>query len=141
MKIAIDSDQTGLALKQQIFDYLHSYGKDVVDLAGGHEYPDCANELAIRVASLEYDRGILICGSGLGMAIMANKVPRVYAGVCHDVKSAKRLAASNNAQILCMGCEVVLPSTAKRVALAFIETPFEPRPNAQRMRELENLYL
>lgn len=141
MKIAIDSDETGRLLKQQIVESLTAAGKEVVDLAGGHEYPDCAHELAMQIASGEYDRGILICGTGQGMAMMANKVPRVYAGVCHDVMSAQKLAASNNAQILCLGSDVILPSAAKQVAIAFIETKFDLRPNSRRMRELENLYL
>jgi ribose 5-phosphate isomerase B len=98
--------------------------------------------LARRIANKEFDRGVLICGTGLGMAMIANKVEGVYAGVCHDVYSAERLRKSNDAQILTMGARVVGPELARVIATAWVRSEFEPGrsgPKVARMRELEEL--
>jgi len=93
------------------------------------------------VAKGEFDRGVLICGTGLGMAMIANKVEGIYAGVCHDVYSAERLRKSNNAQILTLGARVIGPEAAKSVVTAWIHSEFEAGrslPKVSRMRELES---
>jgi ribose 5-phosphate isomerase B len=98
--------------------------------------------LARRIANREFDRGVLICGTGLGMAMIANKVEGVYAGVCHDVYSAERLRKSNNAQILTMGARVLGPELAKTIVSAWVRSEFEgggSAPKVDRMRELERL--
>jgi ribose 5-phosphate isomerase B len=104
------------------------------------DYPDVGFNLAQRVAAGEFDRGILICGTGLGMCIVANKVPGVYAGVCHDVYSAERLRKSNDAQIITMGGRVIGSELAKTVVTAWLQSEFEPERSARkvtRMREIE----
>jgi len=144
MKIAIDCDDAGIALKGIVVEHLASLGAEVrdLDLLGSKkvDYPDIAHNLACRIASGEVERGILICGTGLGMAMVANKVPGVFAGTCHDVYSAERLCKSNNAQVLTMGARVIGPELAKMIVTAFVKSSFEAgrsAPKVQRMRELD----
>lgn len=117
MKIIIGSDQNGFHLKEDIKTYLESKYFEPVDIGCFHEnmevdYPDIGEELAERVAKGEFERGILICGTGIGMAIVANKVPGVRAACCHDPYSAERARKSNNAQILTMGAQIIAPTLA-----------------------------
>ncbi|HVV02266.1 MAG TPA: RpiB/LacA/LacB family sugar-phosphate isomerase [Verrucomicrobiae bacterium] len=144
MKVAVDCDDAGLPLKKVVLDHLRSLGVDAVDLdhAGSKrvDYPDIGHHLARRVAQKEFERGILICGTGLGMAMVANKVEGVFAGTCHDAYSAERLSKSNNAQVLTMGARVIGPELAKNVVSAWINSHFEggrSQPKVERMRELE----
>jgi ribose 5-phosphate isomerase B len=146
MKIAIDSDDAGTELKRIVLEHLRSLGADVEDLdllkTGKVDYPDIGYNLARRVAGKEFDRGVLICGTGLGMAMIANKVEGVFAGPCHDVYSAERLRKSNDAQILTMGARVIGPELAKTVVFAWLKSEFEAgrsMPKVARMRELEKL--
>jgi len=146
MRIAVDSDDAGLELKRVVVEHLRSQGIEVEDLnlLGGKkvDYPDVAYNLAQRVARHEFDRGVLICGTGLGMCMMANKVKGVYAGVCHDVYSAERLCKSNDAQIITMGAQVIGLELAKTIITAWVHAYFEggrSAPKVARMRELEQL--
>ncbi len=145
MKVAIDCDDAGLALKQTIVDHLRALGVEAVDMdvLGKQkvDYPDIAYNLAKRVGSGEFERGILICGTGLGMAMVANKVKGVFAGTCHDVYSAERLRKSNNAQIMTLGARVIGSELAKTIVSAWVKSEFEAGrslPKVNRMRELES---
>ena len=144
MRIAVDSDDAGIELKRTVVEYLRESGVTVEDLdllaSRKVDYPDIGYNLARLVARKEYDRGVLICGTGLGMCMIANKVVGVYAGVCHDVYSAERLRKSNDAQVITMGARVVGPEVAKAVLAAWLKSEFEAGrslPKVQRMRELE----
>lgn len=144
MKVVIDCDEAGLPLKPVIVEHLRSLGVDAVDLnllgESQVDYPDVGHNLARRIAGHEFERGILICGTGLGMAMVANKVKGVFAGTCHDVYSAERLRKSNDAQILTMGARVVGPELAKSIVSAWIKAEFEggrSAPKVERMRTLE----
>lgn len=145
MKIAIDCDDAALNLKKVIFEHLKSKNIDVVDLdyAASHNqtmYPEIGYHLANKIKEKEFDRGILICGTGLGMAMIANKVESVYAGVCHDVFSAERLLKSNNAQIITMGERVIGQELAKTIIDAWLKAEFAGGGSAAKvdqMRELE----
>ena len=146
MRVAIDSDDAGIELKKTLVEHLRAQGIAVEDLnllgTQKVDYPDVGYHLAHRVAEKEFDRGVLICGTGLGMAMIANKVEGIYAGVCHDVYSAERLSKSNNAQILTMGARVVGSELAKTVVSAWIHSEFQgggSAPKVARMRELEKL--
>ena len=145
MKIAIDSDVNASELKKTIYDHLSAEGFDIMDLnysgPGTAIYPDIGYNLATRVKKGEFDRGILLCGTGLGMAIVANKVEGIYAGVCHDVYSAERLCKSNNAQIITLGTRVVGPELAKKIIDTWVRSEFEGKgslPKVSRIRELEH---
>jgi ribose 5-phosphate isomerase B len=140
----IDCDHAGAALKPLIIEHLHNLGVEAVDLdligKSKADYPDVGHNLAKRIATKEFDRGILICGTGLGMAMVANKVKGVFAGTCHDVYSAERLRKSNNAQVLTMGARVVGPELAKSIVTAWVRSEFEGGRSTQkveRMRKLE----
>jgi ribose 5-phosphate isomerase B len=144
MKIAIDCDDVGLTLKTILIDHLRAQGVEAVDLnlLGRQkvDYPDIGYHLAKRVAAGEFDRGILICGTGLGMAMVANKVPGVFAGTCHDTYSAERLKKSNDANVLTLGARVVGPELAKTIVTAWISSEFAgggSTPKVERMREIE----
>jgi ribose 5-phosphate isomerase B len=144
MKIAIDCDDAGLPLKQVLVDHLRREGFDVEDLnflqQRQADYPDIGHNLAKRIAARDFDRGILICGTGLGMAMVANKVEGVFAGTCHDVYSAERLSKSNAAQVLTLGARVIGPELAKTIVSAWSASSFEggrSLPKVTRMRELE----
>jgi ribose 5-phosphate isomerase B len=146
MRVAVDSDDAGIELKRIVVEHLHSLGAEVEDLnllAGRKvDYPDIGYTLALRVARKEFDRGVLICGTGLGMAMIANKVEGIYAGVCHDVYSAERLCKSNDAQIITLGARVIGSELAKTILSAWLHSEFEAGrsgPKVARMRELEQL--
>lgn len=144
MKIAVDCDDAGIELKRVVVEHLRSLGAEVEDLNMLSEqkvdYPDVGFNLAMRIAKGDFHRGVLICGTGLGMAMIANKLDGIYAGVCHDVYSAERLRKSNDAQIITMGSRVIGPELAKVVLSAWMKSEFEPQRSGAkvtRMHELE----
>ncbi len=146
MHIVIDADEAGLKLKQDLVEHMGSLGVEAVDLnhLGKNpdaDYPEIGYNLAVKIKDQEYDRGILICGTGLGMAMIANKVETVYAGPCHDVYSAERLRKSNDAQVITLGARVVGVELAKTIVNAWLEAEFQAgssRPKVESMRNLEN---
>lgn len=143
LKIAIDCDDAAIEFKDIIYNYLKSKGQDVVDLKYAQEmnatYPEIGYNLAVKVGNKEFDRGILLCGTGLGMAIIANKVEGVYAGVCHDVYSAERLRKSNNAQILTMGARVIGAELAKKIVDAWLASEFEGNRSMPKVEKIQLL--
>ncbi len=145
MRVVIDCDDAAIELKKVIIKHLNSKGVEVTDLdyLGSHQgafYPEIGYNLAQKIKDGQYERGILICGTGLGMAMIANKVQGVYAGVCHDVFSAERLRKSNDAQVLTMGARVIGPELAKTIVDAWLVSEFQgggSTAKVQQMRELE----
>ncbi|GAA0444084.1 ribose-5-phosphate isomerase [Acrocarpospora corrugata] len=111
MKIAMGADHLGFALKETIKAHLGALGHEVVDFGVPDvqevDYPDIAVEVAREVAAAAFDRAVLVCGTGIGMAITANKVPGVRAASVSDPYSAERARKSNDAQVLCLGARVV----------------------------------
>jgi ribose 5-phosphate isomerase B len=109
--IAIGADDAGAPLKEHLAAYLQQHGWEVKDFGNGTEqdYPDVAAEVAEAVARGEHDRALLVCGTGLGMAITANKIPGVRAATAYDAYSAERARKSNDAQVLTMGARVIAP--------------------------------
>lgn len=144
-KIVIDADDAAFSLKKVLVAHLQSKGIEVEDLdyngiKPDATYPEVGYNLALKVQAEHLDRAILICGTGLGMAMIANKVEGVYAGVCHDVYSAERLRASNNAQVLCMGARVVGEKLAKTIVDAWLKAEYQggrSAPKVEIMRDLE----
>jgi ribose 5-phosphate isomerase B len=145
MKIAIDCDDAAVNLKKVIYDHIKSKGIDITDLdftatkPGGAMYPEIGYNLALKIKDKTYDRGILICGTGLGMAIVANKVETVYAGVCHDCFSAERLRKSNDAQVITMGERVVGPELAKTIIDSWLLSEFEGGGSTAKVEQLQQL--
>lgn len=129
MRLAIGSDHLGFHLKEHLKAHLLALGHEPVDMGCFSEdpidYPDVAEAVALAVAQGEYTRGILVCGTGIGMAIVANKVPGVRAAVCHDPYSAERARASNDAQIAAFGALVIGPGTAEKLLDIWLGVEFQ----------------
>lgn len=130
MKIAIGCDEAAVDMKNSIIKVIEAKGYEVVDYGvkstDDHEiYPNIAYAVANDVKDKKFERAILICGTGIGMAITANKVPGVRAAVCHDVYSAERARKSNNAQIMCLGARVIAPQLAELLVERWLESEFQ----------------
>ena len=148
MHILIGSDHIGYPLKENLREYLLESGHEVVDLgcadaATPVNYPDVATELAERIAAGETDRGILICGTGIGMAITANKVPGVRAACCHDPYSAERARKSNDAQVITMGSQIIAPTLARLLIDHWLASEFaggRSAPKVDKIKKLDKRY-
>ncbi len=128
MMIAIGADHGGYHLKNVLVNYLYQLGHTVTDLGTyGEEavdYPDYARSVAMAVLDGKAERGILICGSGVGACVAANKFPGVRAAVCHDTFSAHQGVEDDNMNVLCVGARVLGPELAKEIARAFLSASF-----------------
>ncbi|AKG73501.1 ribose 5-phosphate isomerase B [Salinicoccus halodurans] len=125
MRIGIGSDHNGFELKEAVKRFLEETTDHQLVDYGCHscastDYPDVAFEVAEAISEEKMDRGILICGTGIGVAIAANKYPGIRAATTHDVYSAERAQLSNNAQIITMGAQIIGEEVAKKVAEAYI---------------------
>ena len=142
MKILIGSDHNGYALKEDIRGYLADLGHEPVDM-GCHsasrpvDYPDIAIKLAESIAGGECERGILICGTGVGMAIVANKVPGVRAATCHDPYSAERARKSNDAQVMTIGAQIVAPTLARVLVDHWLASEFQGGRSAPKVEKIK----
>lgn len=145
MKVAIGCDEAAYRLKKILMQYLETkQGVTYVDFGAQEKevilYPDVAYKVADAVAAGDFDRAILVCGTGIGMAICANKVNGVRAAVCHDPFSAERSRKSNNAQIMCMGERVIGTELAKYLVDVWLDSEFaggSSLPKVKRINELE----
>lgn len=140
MKVALGCDHAGYSLKGTILDYLAREGHEVLD-EGTHsgesvDYPDFAERVALRVASGEAERGIVICATGIGVAMTANKVPGIRAAVCNDLYTARYSRLHNDANVLTFGSRVIGPGVASEIARLWLETPFEGGRHARRLNKL-----
>jgi ribose 5-phosphate isomerase B len=138
--IAIGSDDAGYPLKQELIRYLEATGVEVSDYgcdsAQAVDYPDVALPVARAVARGEHDRAILVCGTGIGMAIAANKVPGVYATVAHDAYSAAKARTSNNAQVLTLGARVIAAELAKTLVRVWLDAEFAGGQSARKVDKI-----
>jgi len=127
--LAIGSDHAGYPLKEALVEALKAEGYDPKDFGVFStepvDYPDIAREVAEAVAAGKFEKGILICGTGIGVSIAANKVAGIRAAACSEPYSAKMARAHNDANVLAMGARVVGPGLAVDIAKAFLETNFE----------------
>src|SRR6266852_3740289 len=139
--VAIGSDEAGFRLKGVIIALLAEEGREVIDFGCDSEdpvdYPDVAFELARAVARGEHDRGILICGTGSGMSIAANKVPGVRAAHAHDPYSAERARKSNDAQILALGARVIGPELAKSIVRTWLRAEFAGGASSRKVDKIK----
>ncbi|MBK5567134.1 RpiB/LacA/LacB family sugar-phosphate isomerase [Ensifer sp. SSB1] len=127
MKIAIGADSAGKPLLDVIAAHLSGRSDvEVVDLSQSGFYADLSQNLAQQVIEGKHDRGILFCGTGIGVCISANKVPGIRAALTHDTYSAERAAKSNNAQIITMGARVIGPELAKSIVDTWLASEFDP---------------
>ncbi|MDR3589529.1 MAG: ribose 5-phosphate isomerase B [Negativicutes bacterium] len=140
MKIAIGADNLGYQLKEDLKEYIILLGHEVTDCgcfsADPIDYPDVAEGTVEAITSGKCERGILICGTGIGMAMAANKVKGIRAAQCHDVYSAERAAKSNDAHIITLGALIVGPQVAKPVVKTWLESFFSGGPSAQKIEKI-----
>ncbi|HWE64953.1 MAG TPA: ribose 5-phosphate isomerase B [Chloroflexota bacterium] len=145
MRVALGSDDAGFGLKQIIHRHLEARGFKVRDFGVASpepseaDYPDIARSVAEAVAAGEEQQAILVCGTGIGMAITANKVPGIRAAQAHDVYSAERARRSNNAQILALGARVIGPELAKSVVDAFLASEFAGGASAGKVDKMNRV--
>ncbi len=142
-RIVIAADHFGLPLKDVVRDHLRNQGYEVVDLGVNTDeavdYPDVGVPLAESVSRREYDRGILICGTGAGMAIVANKIPGVRAVCVTDPYSAERAIASNDARIITLGSQITGPSVARMLVDIWMRSEFQGGRSAPKVAKMEAL--
>jgi len=128
MRIAVAFDHAGFPLKQTILSAVRSAGHELIDLgtdsAAPVDYPDYALKLGRAIQDGEAQRGILVCGSGVGACIVANKIPGIYAGVCHDTYSAHQGVEHDDMNVLCLGARVVGAEPAREIVQAFLRARF-----------------
>ncbi len=143
MKLAIASDHAGLTLKTEVVSYLKQKKVDVLDLGVNEsisvDYPDFAEKVASHVSEKKVDAGILICGTGVGMCITANKFKGVRAAVVSDVFSAKMSREHNDANVLCFGTRVVNEAKAKEIVDAWLGAKFEGGRHQGRVGKISEL--
>jgi len=149
MKIAVGADSVGLLLKDEILKFLKEEGYEYEDMGVKSEddktfYANIAEKVALAVRDDDFDRGLLFCGTGIGMSISANKDPGVYATVCHDPYSAERASLSNDAKIITMGYRVIGKETAKVVLKHWLDNSFEKgcrsQSNVDEVEKLDKKY-
>ncbi|MBV1824763.1 ribose 5-phosphate isomerase B [Komagataeibacter oboediens] len=140
MDIAIGCDEAAFTLKETIRDFLETEGHTVTDY-GTYDgapvlYPDIAVTVAEAIKAGKHERGILICGTGIGVAISANKVHGIRAAQTHDTYSAERAMKSNNAQIITLGARVIGPELAKTIVKAYLSSAFSGGPSAEKISRI-----
>jgi ribose 5-phosphate isomerase B len=128
MRVAIGADHAGFELKRDLAGYVAQHGHEVTDL-GTHstapvDYPDTAEAVATAVRNGQADRGILVCGSGAGVAVAASKFPGIRAAVCHDTYTARQAVEHDDVNVLCLGARVIGPDLARSLVETFLAATF-----------------
>lgn len=142
-KVAIGSDHAGFELKEKIKAALSDQGYEVVDFGAEStdsvDYPLIAKKLALSVTKKDPEKGILVCGTGIGMAIAANKVKGIIAANCHNSYTAKMSRMHNNSNVLAIGGRIIDHEEAKDVVKVWLETEFEGGRHQRRVQEIKDL--
>jgi ribose 5-phosphate isomerase B len=142
MKIAIGSDHRGFDAKERVKALLYGLGLEVVDFGTADrtpcDYTDAGLKVACAVSDGEVDRGVLFCGSGIGMSITANKVRNIRAALCHDELTAQMARRHNNANILCLPADLVGDALMQGIVRVWLETTFEGGRHARRVKNIED---
>lgn len=142
MKIAFACDHGGHALRKEIFAVIEKLGHEVIDFGtkecASVDYPDYAFKAAEALANKEADRAVLVCGSGVGMCLAANKVKGVRASVCHDIYSAEQAVFHNDMNALCLGARVIGPSLAEVLVEGFLKA--QPLKEEKYQRRLNKIF-
>ncbi|HAJ56289.1 MAG TPA: ribose 5-phosphate isomerase B [Candidatus Omnitrophica bacterium] len=142
-KIVIGCDHGGFSLKEKLLPFLKKAGMDVLDLGafseGSMDYPDTAYKVASAVSRHKAARGILICKSGIGNCIVANKLKNIRAALCYNIKAARLSRMHNDANILVLGSLFVGPARAKKMIEVWLATPFEGGRHLRRIKKIERI--
>ncbi|HBO42728.1 MAG TPA: ribose 5-phosphate isomerase B [Planctomycetaceae bacterium] len=140
MRIAVGSDHRGVDMRLKVVQLLKRLGQDVIDVGTNADesvdYPDIASEVAGRVSRGEVERGILICGTGLGMSIAANKFPGVRAAPCHDYVTAEMSRRHNNLNVLCLSGDILGERLVDRLVEIWLNTEFEGGRHERRVEKI-----
>ena len=144
MKIAIASDHAGFSLKVDLIEFIKHHGYTVIDLGTNStesvDYPDFAEKIGRSIQDKSADKGILVCGSGIGACIAANKMKGVYAAICHDTYSAHQGVEHDKMNVLCLGGRIIGPEPAKEIVEAFIKAEFSnDERHIRRTNKIKNL--
>jgi ribose 5-phosphate isomerase B len=143
MKLGIGSDHAGLSLKTDLVEFLKGLGVEVVDVgtfsAESVDYPDFANKVAADVSAGEVSSGVLVCGTGIGMSIAANKHRNIRAAGCTSEFEARMARAHNDANVLCLGQRVVGTGLARGIVQAFLEQKFEGGRHQRRVDKINGV--
>jgi RpiB/LacA/LacB family sugar-phosphate isomerase len=143
VNIIIGSDHAGFALKEHIKYFLNNTSREVTDVGTGSDesvdYPDFAFQVAEKVSSGEFERGILVCGSGVGMAIVANKVPGVRAVLCLDTDTARMSRMHNDTNVLALAGRRTDVETAQTIITTWLETEFDGGRHKRRLDKIKNI--
>ncbi|MCL4499567.1 MAG: ribose 5-phosphate isomerase B [Chloroflexi bacterium] len=147
MKVALGADHAGFPLKEELKETLKRNGIEYVDFGTfsneSVDYPDFAGMVAEKVVAGEFDKGVLVCGSGIGVSIAANKVPGARAALCSEIETARLSRRHNDANVLTLGARFIDVELAKKILLVWLETEFEGGRHGRRVdkiRELERRY-
>jgi ribose 5-phosphate isomerase B len=136
MKIVVGSDHAGFPLKGKVLDHLKSGGHEIIDVGSYDpnpvDFPDIAGQVANMVLSKEADRGLLVCGTGVGASIAANKMPGIRAAVCHDVHSAHQAVEHDDVNVMCIGAQIVGPWLAVDLVDSFVNARFDATEDHKR---------
>ena len=140
MKIAIGSDHRGFEVKRRLVPFLQNLGHEVLDVGPSStesvDYPDYAFQVGQAVSQGQVERGILVCGTGIGMCIAANKVPGVRAAPCHDSITAEMSRAHNNANVLCLSADLLGEELIERMIRIWLDTNFAGGRHARRVDKI-----
>ncbi len=145
MRVAVACDHAGFPLKDAVIQTVRNAGHEPVDLGTNStdpvDYPDFAAKLAKSIVSGQTERGVLVCGSGIGASIAATKIDGIYAGICHDVYSAHQGVEHDDMNVLCLGARVIGPALVPELVLAFLGASFSSeerhRRRVAKIHELE----
>ncbi len=142
-KIALGADHAGFELKEQIAEYLKENGYEVKDFGAystdSIDYPDPAYSTAKSVSEHSSDEGILICGTGIGMSMVANKLPGVRAALCNSVETAQLSKKHNNANLLCLGARIEHTDSVEKIVDEWLNTKFEQGRHERRVDKIHSL--
>jgi len=143
MKIAVAADHVGFALKEKVREYLKSQGLEVEDYGTSNaervDYPDFAEKVAAQVAAKQAEYGVLVCGTGIGMMLAANKVSGIRAVAANDTISARLAREHNNANILTLGGRMIDAATMRQIVDTWLSTPFAGGRHQQRVQKIDAL--
>ncbi|MDD4891525.1 MAG: ribose 5-phosphate isomerase B [Phycisphaerae bacterium] len=143
MRICLASDHRGFSAKNRLAAMLREKGHEVTDVgtdsAASCDYPDLGGPAAQRVAAGDFDAGVLLCGTGIGMSMTANKVPGIRAALCHDELTAELSRRHNDANVLCLPADLLGEELMRRIVEVWLNTPFDGGRHARRLRKLSDL--
>ncbi len=143
MKIVVGSDHGGYAIKEAMKEFLRKLGHEVTDVGtdsdSSVDYPDYAERVARVVSSGDFERGLLCCGTGIGMSMTANKVHGIRAAVCHNAFTAEMSRRHNDANVLCLGGRVLSVEEAQEILRVWMEAPFDGKRHERRVGKVNQM--